>query len=142
MKIKLPRSKKLFRSSRPDYIETAISSYVSGMFSSKLFRSSRPDYIETLIPGSAWTETGWHCSGLPDRTTLRQQHVATGRIVRGHCSGLPDRTTLRHHPARECFPGGVGLFRSSRPDYIETLVRLVHIPRVDEIVPVFQTGLH
>ena len=37
-----------------------------------------------------------------------------------HCSGLPDRTTLRPSP------GGAGgrldstLFRSSRPDYIET----------------------
>ena len=38
-----------------------------------------------------------------------------------HCSGLPGRTTLRHM----CVAGGVTaniiLFRSSRPDYIETI---------------------
>jgi len=85
-----------------------------------LFRSSRPDYIET---NSIWT---WkractvHCSGLPDRTTLRQtgppwQHHRPVWIVPvfqtglhwdyqndeihserpEDCSGLPDRTTLR-----------------------------------------------
>ena len=38
----------LFRSSRPDYIETR-SGNVSEKDSRTLFRSSRPDYIETKI---------------------------------------------------------------------------------------------
>ena len=39
----------MFRSSRPDYIETWVS--IIDMFvQNKLFRSSRPDYIETIVP--------------------------------------------------------------------------------------------
>ena len=38
----------LFRSSRPDYIET-IKWIALGRTVCKLFRSSRPDYIETYV---------------------------------------------------------------------------------------------
>ena len=40
----------LFRSSRPDYIETAFISNAIALII-ELFRSSRPDYIETLGTG-------------------------------------------------------------------------------------------
>ena len=40
----------LFRSSRPDYIETKYNEFVF-FDTKKLFRSSRPDYIETESPG-------------------------------------------------------------------------------------------
>ena len=39
----------------------------------KLFRSSRPDYIETAFNLAASYNTFNYCSGLPDRTTLRLQ---------------------------------------------------------------------
>ena len=86
----------LFRSSRPDYIETASRISTSHDLRS-LFRSSRPDYIETKLGRWRGLLLGWpNCSGLPDRTTLRRQYPAT--------------------PLRPL----AGLFRSSRPDYIET----------------------
>ena len=103
-----------------------------------LFRSSRPDYIETLPPTTSarcsprivpvfQTAKGCcqnsssrpDCSGLPDRTTLRHS-PCRDHVVAGHtdCSGLPDRTSLRRVIARFC--GGClgGLFRSSRLAYI------------------------
>ena len=40
----------LFRSSRPDYIETGFLFHFRD-FDPPLFRSSRPDYIETVVPG-------------------------------------------------------------------------------------------
>ena len=42
---------RLFRSSRPDYIETAVAVPISTALV-VLFRSSRPDYIETTSTGS------------------------------------------------------------------------------------------
>ena len=83
-----------------------------------------------------------HCSGLPDRTTLRPRNMVipsreSNRLFRSSrpdyietirlsaygelfsdCSGLPDRTSLRRVIARFC--GGClgGLFRSSRLVYI------------------------
>ena len=40
--------------------------------------------------------------------------------MKKHCSGLPDRTTLRPEELKEYFQDFKELFRSSRPDYIET----------------------
>ena len=39
---------KLFRSSRPDYIETTPAA-ITDHAPARLFRSSRPDYIETVL---------------------------------------------------------------------------------------------
>ena len=85
----------------------------------ELFRPSRPDFIET----SAFQlrrRTGKYCSGLPGRTSLRQDDEWEGREKSTDCSGLPGRTSLR----RRCRVGnGTGLrplFRPSRPDFIET----------------------
>ena len=60
-----------------------------------LFRSSRPDYIETrdLQGGRSMTTTD--CSGLPDRTTLRREDGDEAGPAVVDCSGLPDWTTLR-----------------------------------------------
>ena len=49
----------------------------------KLFRSSRPDFIETGGWVAARTGGQVHCSGLPGRTSLR--HVAHRRQV--ECRG-------------------------------------------------------
>ena len=61
---------------------------------------------------------GWHCSGLPDRTTLRPLH------------GWVDCALY------------LELFRSSGPDYIETHPDRFRESRDLRIVPVFRTGLH
>ena len=86
-----------------------------------LFRSSRPDSIETgprpgVVPWGAAD-----CSGLLGRTPLRRgASLSKIPTVRPYCSGLLGRTPLRHqHVARPVNPPG-GLFRSSRPDSIET----------------------
>ena len=136
----------LFRSSRPDYIETYQSSRKLSRAESELFRSSRPDYIETWQPSSSWGAASVDCSGLPDRTTLRRGRFlpipyrlspncsglpdrTTLRPISTqlwlvswttHCSGLPDRTTLRHGLHELLRTPSTKLFRSSRPDYIET----------------------
>ena len=39
-----------------------------------LFRSSRPDYIETFFSSRASETLSGDCSGLPDRTTLRHTY--------------------------------------------------------------------
>ena len=159
---------RLFRSSRPDYIETRTQPVASSQQATDcsglpdrttlrhrriekgytellggLFRSSRPDYIETRGRRERQLRFAQHCSGLPDRTTLRLPH--RGRVCRRaerHCSGLPDRTTLRPPKrARACASAWL-LFRSSRPDYIETRTALRRYRRTARIVPVFQTGLH
>ena len=84
-----------------------------------LFRSSRPDYIETQLFIEA-LDMGPHCSGLPGRTTLRHQSLVLLNNVTTNCSGLPGRTTLR--PLQDVLEHYhfIVLFRSSRPDYIET----------------------
>ena len=47
----------LFRSSRPDYIETAIDVSPNRQQAAALFRSSRPDYIETTqVHCDYWVE--------------------------------------------------------------------------------------
>ena len=84
----------MFRSSRPDYIETQT---IAVLWWEKkvLFRSSRPDYIETTRFGRFISGSDYDCSGLPDRTTLRQRWRSGATDTSIHCSGLPDRTTLR-----------------------------------------------
>ena len=64
------------------------------------------------------------CSGLPDRTTLRHFRATIQWPRALHCSGLPDRTTLRPEAPPGVFAVVRPLFRSSRPDYIETSQRL------------------
>ena len=108
----------------------------------QLFRSSRPDFIETSMPGVPRSFRG-HCSGLPGRTSLRPDVEVVVRVHRPilfrssrpdfietvlpawspaallrHCSGLPGRTSLRQFQRRN-------------------LRRLC-----SRIVPVFQAGLH
>ena len=110
-----------------------------------LFRSSRPDFIETFLSLNFLMRMTTYCSGLPGRTSLRRRHPVIHIFVfdalfrssmpdfietRGtpplppillHCSGLPGRTSLRHVLGRlghDGFPSR--LFRSSRPDFIET----------------------
>ena len=86
----------MFRSSRPDYIETEINGRgVYQLQLAELFRSSRPDYIETELITSRMTRRQKYCSGLPDRTTLRLQLLESLPVGGWDCSGLPDRTTLR-----------------------------------------------
>ena len=87
---------------------------------SELFRSSRPDFIET---GWGWSTilVMANCSGLPGRTSLRPRRRApTNTTTPQHCSGLPGRTSLRLRARRRGRKRSDGLFRSSRPDFIET----------------------
>ena len=88
---------------------------------SALFRSSRPDYIETSASKARFLRSCHYCSGLPDRTTLRLSKQPVFCCFTIYCSGLPDRTTLRLDAGQVGDEFGDGLFRSSRPDYIETL---------------------
>ena len=89
----------------------------------RLFRSSRPDYIETyMFTWSLWPPVPY-CSGLPGRTTLRQVSqfifvISTPLLFR---SSRPDYIETGDQPEQ----GQVllRLFRSSRPDYIETTQR-------------------
>ena len=148
MRYPFTASSPLFRSSRPDSIETIGHFAIPSPSLERLFRSSRPDSIET--PWGSGEEPYQHedCSGLLGRTPLRQQILPPGRTAqrglfrssrpdsietrvsigfsataRADCSGLLGRTPLRR-VHRGC--GGqarVGLFRSSRPDSIETLGR-------------------
>ena len=131
----------LFRSSRPDYIETMRS---GDMFLGVplLFRSSRPDYIETALRATTSAPSLRNCSGLPDRTTLRPPRARRRCWACRHCSGLPDRTTLRPSLVNASAEVASRLFRSSRPDYIETHRHSVALYQSGSIVPVFQTGLH
>ena len=62
----------------------------------ELFRSSRPDFIETTQAARAGCSLRRHCSGLPGRTSLRHRRRSGGAApAGGHCSGLPGRTSLR-----------------------------------------------
>ena len=158
----------MFRSSRPDFIETQ--RHVNrNSASPRLFRSSRPDFIETTRNRGVAAASATHCSGLPGRTSLRRHSRVERYNPCADCSGLPGRTSLR---LRSSSHAGCArrrrLFRSSRPDFIETLVERVHavdparncsgLPGrtslrreyswadserlADCIVPVFQAGLH
>ena len=159
----------LFRSLRPDFIETNHCLQRSHVDSDRLFRSPRPDFIETPICFGLGRGAALHCSGLQDRTSLRRdplgktkprqlrdcsglqdrtslrrtnaQTLCTDEM---NCSGLQDRTSLRHIELEEGVAGWKRLFRSPRPDFIETGLG---IPTgCDDgcglIVPVSKTGLH
>ena len=84
-----------------------------------------------------------NCSGLPDRTTLRHdQHVAASlHEVQLFRSSRPDYIETRVMSVIR-FEIRPILFRSSRPEYIETASAGRLDPPSAQIVPVFQTGLH
>ena len=107
----------LFRSSRPDYIET-LYSVTRSRLGLELFWSSRPDYIET---------------GSRTRTF--------GAVQELFRSSRPDYIETQYLP-RPCRCWPHGLFRSSRPDFIETSYRQVLRRVFGRVVPVFQTGLY
>ena len=112
-----------------------------------LFRSSRPDSIETGGGSAGRRGAATDCSGLLGRTPLRLPAglvplVAPLALFRSSrpdsietdqtpqmrervsdCSGLLGRTPLRLRPWWSRPGVGYGLFRSSRPDSIETAVR-------------------
>ena len=67
------RGELLFRSSRPDFIETDKLENFKRIRVG-LFRSSRPDFIETYTQRASSPTTG-DCSGLPGRTSLRRLAV-------------------------------------------------------------------
>ena len=109
----------------------------------RLFRSSRPDFIETAARFVEQVHRVIDCSGLPGRTSLRQ--VLLGHIYYAYwqnCSGLPGRTSLRRQLGATTPQNDPGLFRSSRPDFIETPPTWPKSPAHIRIVPVFQAGLH
>ena len=85
-----------------------------------LFRSSRPDSIETLLRFAFPLAKGKNCSGLLGRTPLRLVLLPWVGLGVAYCSGLLGRTPLRQ--GRGSQPDYVApvLFRSSRPDSIET----------------------
>ena len=112
---------RLFRPSRPDFIETimggadgpGVSAYCSGLLGRTslrrmsgpgrgwgvrgLFRPSRPDFIETFPFGQAVTSVraGLFRPSRPDfiETTSGESRQSPARF---HCSGLLGRTSLRH----------------------------------------------
>ena len=64
---------RLFRPSRPDFIETLHNQHRAAPDAPCLFRPSRPDFIETQsIAPHGWTQISPVCSGLLGRTSLRQ----------------------------------------------------------------------
>ena len=85
-----------------------------------MFRSPRPDFIETARWRRGKRRAEPHCSGLQDRTSLRheRQCATAGEIV--DCSALHDRTSLRRLDFGQDVPARTILFRSPRPDFIET----------------------
>ena len=110
----------LFRPSRPDFIETnkdaephpvGFVSHCSGLPGRTSLRRTRG--------GVRCRPTG-HCSGLPGRTSLRLQWRGLDGSVAFDCSGLPGRTSLRQWHGGFYFRTRTGLFRPSRPDFIET----------------------
>ena len=154
-------SGKLFRSSRPDSIETIGQGpfrpppeYCSGLLgrtplrptlaaqgshtAASLFRSSRPDSIETRCRDATGRNWSPYCSGLLGRTPLRQGSlVEVGQVVRADCSGLLGRTPLRLVVHDDDAAQHAKLFRSSRPDSIETPSSKATGLRKGRIVPVF-----
>ena len=66
-------------------------------------------------------ESGWYCSGLLGRTSLRHLAPSFDDFLDGpHCSGLLGRTSLRRKEQTHGKQREPGLFRPSRPDFIET----------------------
>ena len=84
-----------------------------------MFRSSRPDSIETVM---AWRLSVWfqHCSGLLGRTPLRltERTIECPFIPILFRSSRPDSIETVFCAARS--QRLLSLFRSSRPDSIET----------------------
>ena len=139
-----PQPYRLFRPSRPDFIETIPKDFdvvihfedCSGLLGRtslrhfcqqpdarlmrELFRPSRPDFIETLVWLAAVFGGELDCSGLLGRTSLRRGNRVCLGVVSGHCSGLLGRTSLRRWFFRSPAALAAGLFRPSRPDFIET----------------------
>ena len=73
------RGEPLFRSSRPDYIETLFLLFGCGI-SVRLFRSSRPDYIETIMGGAeGWPGVSLFRSSRPDYIETRLLALAPQR---------------------------------------------------------------
>ena len=92
-----------------------------------LFRSSRPDSIETVAERSQTAAQRYHCSGLLGRTPLR--HLAGLMVERDPPARLfrssrPDSIETRY-PCCPAMESAKSLFRSSRPDSIETLACLL-----------------
>ena len=56
---------------------------VAGRQGSVLFRSSRPDYIETFGVSAFYVSSFMDCSGLPGRTTLRLGEVGVEDATEG-----------------------------------------------------------
>ena len=93
------KTRQLFRSSRPDSIETYSDQFV-GAEDGVLFRSSRPDSIETRNRARWVLELTAYCSGLLGRTPLRHCFRLYEAVALGaDCSGLLGRTPLRHNTA-------------------------------------------
>ena len=134
----------LFRSSRPDFIETWAARPVAA-WRGVLFRSSRPDFIETQgqHPRPWWSR--YHCSGLPGRTSLRRSAMGSRNVnTMVHCSGLPGRTSLRPVISRRSFTAG-GSNCSGLPGRTSLRPGKMQQPdtfSIQPIVPVFQAGLH
>ena len=74
----MPTALRLFRSSRPDYIETGVLSGW-GVPPWGLFRSSRPDYIETRIRANAGDapQAALFRSSRPDYIETDHSHAGT-----------------------------------------------------------------
>ena len=93
----------------------------------RLFRPSRPDFIETSNFGGACTGT-CHCSGLLGRTSLRRNGPCTIPTI---CRKLfrPSRPDfIETYTQRASHPTtGMILFRPSRPDFIETLLEPIRL---------------
>ena len=112
-------------------------------FFPSLFRSPRPDFIETVGGCVGRGRLRWDCSGLQDRTSLRQDfHLLFMIFTPYYCSGLQDRTSLRQPLQYSSSTRSTGLFRSPRPDFIETATAQHSRAEGRHIVPVSKTGLH
>ena len=108
-----------------------------------LFRSPRPDFIETMSASGSCLASNY-CSGLQDRTSLRRCGYG---VQNAYClrelfrSPRPDfiETLLAGIGTTEI---SYRLFRSPRPDFIETFPFLEYKMWPSPIVPVSKTGLH
>ena len=63
----------------------------------RLFRPTRPDFIETDHAHQQNQPRSKDCSGLLGRTSLRQNKLRKHKQRSSHCSGLLGRTSLRRH---------------------------------------------
>ena len=77
----------------------------------RLFRSSRPDYIETIACTNCMAPRVPNCSGLPDRTTLRLRQAVMAPVMHVQLfrSSRPDYIETKgpkalQHPAGPIVP--------------------------------------